>query len=117
MQGLFFQNHADIVAEIGFQPSRQISVSEVIVKYGDPSAVGVAAVSLTDTQKFVTGMTLFYDGTRVSLGLSEQNSGEFTLTPDTLVEGVQYRDQDSYNRGRKSTQEWNGYSVYEQWNP
>jgi hypothetical protein len=116
-QGLIFQNNADIVTGIGFQPPIKITVSDVIAKYGNPSAVGVAAVSLTDRQQFFTGMTLFYDGSRVSLGLSEQQSGEFNLTPDTLVEGVTYEDQDSYNRGRKYSQEWNGYSVYEQWNP
>jgi hypothetical protein len=114
IQGISFQNDADIVNGIGFQPFRQITVSEVIDKYGEPNAVSVGPIGLTDRLPITTGMTLFYDSIKVGLGLTEQKSNdiEFNLTPDVLIEGIEYDDRDSYILSTRYVREWKGYGIY-----
>ena len=65
----------------------------------------------------VSPMTLYYDNIRVVLGLFEQNSSMFDLTPQTLVEGIGYDDKKSYDLDRQYSQPWNGYGKYEERNP
>jgi hypothetical protein len=110
------QNDFDIVENIGFIPAQTITVEKAITRHGEPSAVLVTDVSYAKNE-FVTSMILYYDTINVELVLAEQNSGAFNLTPTTLVVNIGYSDEGSYNQSRRYSQDWKGYSTYEQWNP
>jgi hypothetical protein len=111
-----FQDNSDIVAGVGFKPSQTITVEEVISKYDAPNAVLVTAVGIPENEPH-TVMTLYYDDLNVNLSLIEQKAGIYELTPTTRIENIAYSDQPSYESIRRYSQEWNGYSKYNQYNP
>jgi hypothetical protein len=57
-------------------------------------------------------MTLFYDNIMASLGLAGQDSGTFDLEPTTVIQGIEYDDQEMYKLGTRYSQKWSGYGVY-----
>ncbi len=116
--GIVLQADSDTISSIGYQPSLSITVGDVVARHGTPSVVAVAAVGLTDRYPIITGATLYYDSIHAELGLAEQNiGGNFNVQPTTPVVGINYEDQDSYDRGRSYSAAWRGYGTYPQWNP
>jgi len=110
-------NDSSIVNVVSFQPSQIITVDQVIKKYGFPDAVLVTSINPSNKQIGTVSMMFYYDSMNVDLSLAEQNSGAFDLKPTTLIENIGYSDQNSYKLVRRYSQKWNGYGVYEQYNP
>jgi hypothetical protein len=112
---VILQDHADIVAGVVFQPSIEITVGDVIAKYGNPSAIVVVNTSLPE-YAIKMGMTLYYDNINVVLGLPDESSTEYDydLESRTRVENIQYFEQDRYLIERQNSQAWNGYGKYKE---
>lgn len=101
-----------IVTGIGFQPSRVITVEDVISKYGEPDAVSVYVLGVSDELPLELGVSLYYDSIYTALSLpcqedvAEVNSG-------TEVENIAYFTWKSYAMSKGFEQPWHGYGVYE----
>jgi hypothetical protein len=113
---VILQNNIDIVADVGFQPSQQIMVEEVIAKYGEPSVVLMATIAPSNRQ-ITAFMSLYFDNINTILGLAEQNSGMYQISPTTPVIDIKYLDNDEYKFHRRYVHSWNGYGVYQERDP
>jgi len=116
---VFLDKNTDIVSGIGFQPSQVITVEEVIVKYGMPSAVSVISVDPSSRGQFTVGMTLYYENINVALGLAEQHSGNYKVDPTSPIATLRYLDNEEYRLLLHGLylKHWVGYGVYDATTP
>lgn len=100
-----------VVSSISFKPTQEITVEEIIKKYGYPDRVLVNGRGLPESPVH-TVIILFLDNLKANIILFEQESNIYVLTPKTKVETIGYADDLSYESEIKYSEKWNGYSTY-----
>ena len=110
--------NGDLVSGISFRPSEDITVAQVIAKYGQPTVVSMLGASDSSDRYYTAYMDLCYDqiNTVISL-IAQENSATYEISPTTLVGIIEYDDQEEYQSRRQIIQSWNGYGKYEERNP
>ena len=114
---IILRNDSDIVTSIGFQPTVPITVRDLIEKIGEPSAILVTAVGLTDRYPITMSAVLYFDTIHTNVVLEEQVTGEFNVQPTTPIVNIGYSDKESYELNSRYSVNWSGYGVYSQANP
>jgi hypothetical protein len=106
-----FAEKTEIVESIGFAPSKDISVSDAIDKYGEPDAVSVLPAGIPENRRTV--MIIYFDDIRARIALPEQSGVVYKIEPFTEVENIGYSDIEVYQASKRFSQVWVGYSEYE----
>ena len=114
-----YYRSSDLVGSISFSPSQPITVEMVIAKYGNPDAVSVSTIWFNWEKQPTTSMGLIYDRIHAVVGLGEQESSTFYLTPTTRISAVGYSDQTfpsvrEYEAIAKYRSSWQGYGWYQE---
>jgi hypothetical protein len=111
--GVGFTNQ--IVDNIGFFPSPDIALQNVLTMYGPPDLVETQ-ISSSPEEPIELGMILFYDNYHMILAPQTQSGTEFPIGPDTLINNVTYFSKDSYQTIRENAApfgtSWKGYGSY-----
>jgi len=103
-------DNEDLVSTIGFSPAQNITVDEVIKKYGNPDGVFITALGI-EMQPPIAGM-LYFNGENMIIHLPEQNSISYNLQPNTSIERIVYLEQSEYESNKDSIQKWKGFGKY-----
>lgn len=103
-------NGEDLVSGIGFSPSQNINVDEVIRKYGNPDGIFIAVLGI-EMQPPVTAL-LYFNRENMIIHLPEQNSTSYNLQPNTPIERIVYLEQAEYETNKDSIQAWKGFGNY-----
>jgi hypothetical protein len=109
---VFLREDADIVSGVGFPPARDITIGEIINKFGAPNGVLVTPLGLPESDPR-TSMMIYYDQWLMDIRLSEADASTFNLDPSTKVTNVGYYDENSYQATKQYHTKWKGYGVYE----
>lgn len=107
-----FKENADIVSGIGFGVTQEIPIENVIEKYGNPNSVLVTTVSFPEENPR-TAMMLYYDTLNMTIDLPEQESDNYDLRKNILIENVGYSDDHSYKLIKAYSTSWSGFGYYE----
>ena len=111
-------NNGDLVSGISFVPSEDITVAQVIAKYGQPTVVSMLAVADSSNRGSTAYMDFYYDQINTDIGLiAEKNSTTYEINPTSLIETIGYYDQEEYQSRRQIIQSWKGYGIYQETNP
>jgi hypothetical protein len=98
---------------VGFKPDQEITIGEIIAKYGDPNAVLVTPQGIPESPPQVS-MIICYDKLNISLVLHDQDSAEYDLSPTSQITLIRYEDQTEYESSRKyCSATWHGYGTYD----
>jgi hypothetical protein len=101
----------NMVDGIGFTNDPNVTVEEIVNKYGFPDSV---KLSLSGVSIQEIGMALFYDQFKMRLSLEEKKMGIYNLESNTKIIDVAYFDDEEYESQTKSyTSPWKGYGNYE----
>jgi len=111
---IVFQQGTSIVDSIGYEPSRKITVEDVISKYGEPDTIFVTEMGIPEAPTI--GMSLHYHNIQTKLLLPEQEGMVFRAERSTPIENIVY--SPSYNKSEKERigdflQDWKGYGEYQ----
>jgi len=102
-----FNKGSDLVAGVGFSPS-DITVQEVIAKYGEPSGIYLGVIGV---HMFHYQMIMAYPRILALVRLSVQDKWPYILEPSTPVTNIAYDvvfdENFSYN-----WEKWHGYGQY-----
>jgi hypothetical protein len=111
--GISYDNK--IVEGIGFSPSVNITIQQVIDLYNSPDLVNTFVVSLPD-EAFKSRMILYYDQLQVVLGLAEQDGTQYTIDSADVISNIAYYSDDMYLTLRSLAESngvpWNGFDTY-----
>ncbi len=99
-----------MVNAVGFNPTDEITLAEVIRKYGNPDGVFIAMAGIAMAPPGAA--LLYYDAEGMVLHLPDQNSTTYDLRPGSLIEGVIYEERSEYASDKGSAQPWKGFGVY-----
>lgn len=113
---IFSFQDSNIVSRIGFRPTKELVVKEVIEKFGNPNAVLVTNQSTPESLPY-TVMIIFFDNLNTNMVLPQQQSLTYHLSPNVKIESIGYSDMNSYKMMRQYHQDWKGYVFYEPYNP
>ena len=100
----------DVVEDIGYSSSEEITVEQVIKHFGEPSHILVAITSTPEYPEMT--MMLFFDEIRTSLVLPEQKGTRYRVETTTEIVNIGYSDDTSYQATSSSLTGWNGYGEY-----
>jgi hypothetical protein len=103
-------NESAIVESVGFHPSTEISVKDVIEKYGPPDMISV----VTDGYPFVSEASLAYNEMHTVLKLPEIKASEYLVEPTNRVVRIIYSDPSTYSQFilQSRAQKWQGFVTY-----
>ena len=112
--GISYNNN--IIDGIGFSPSLNLSIQQVIDIYGTPDVVDVMVITLPDTPT-KSRMVLYYDDLQAILGLENQPGTSFIIGPDSKISSIAYHTENKYNDfrtlGTKYGKTWQGFGTYQ----
>lgn len=103
-------NQSDVVDSVGFQPSTEILVKDVIKKYGPPNMVAV----FTDETPFTVSASLYYENINARLDLQTLDGSEYLIEQSSKIVRVIYFTSLVYstNVAQSMAQKWQGFVVY-----
>jgi hypothetical protein len=111
--GVTYNKH--LVEGVGFSPLEDITVQEVIEKYGPPDQVDVFLVSLPD-YPYRVGASLSYDRLQTVLGFPEKDGRDYAINPNSKITSVAYYTKSKYQYLRDATSggavPWGGFKTY-----
>jgi hypothetical protein len=108
-----FSVDGEIVEGIGFNPSQEITVAEVIEQYGEPNSVRVVARGVPEYPHTV--MILFFDSIRTDLVLPEQEGIIYRVEATTAIENIGYSSDTTYKPSSLPYPDWVGYGEYQRY--
>jgi hypothetical protein len=103
-------NDQNFVNVVGFSPSQNISLSNVIRKYGNPDGVFVSASGIEGTPPIIA--LIYFDSLNMIIHLPEQDSSLYNLQPDIQIESIVYLDRSDYLFDKRSAKQWKGFGNY-----
>jgi hypothetical protein len=95
---------------IGFSPSKNISLNDVIRKYGNPDGIFVIATGIEGTSPLVA--LIYFDNVNMIIHLPDQNSISYDLQSDIIIERIVYLERSDYEFNKRSAQQWKGFGKY-----
>ena len=98
------------VSVIGFNPTQEITVSNVISKYGEPDGVFITFFGI-GSQPPVAAL-LYFDSLGMIVHLPEQNNKSYNLQAEIPVERIVYLKKSDYFNNKSLVQSWKGYGIY-----
>ncbi len=106
-----FKPDSDIVRGLGFRPSNEITIEEVISKIGEPDGLLVYPGGIPEAPEITIQILYINISTRLSLP-SEKWPG-YLLEPSALITNIAYSiDYDVSIKSNSFYQEWKGYGEY-----
>lgn len=105
-------NDKGLVSRLGFNLPEPATVGDIIEKYGVPDSVIVLPVGPQFQEPYK--MNLLYGKQRMVVGLPEQKSDRFELTPTIIIGTVLFCEEDVYKKftGPEFNHEWKGFGKY-----
>ena len=102
----------NVVNAVWLLPTDSISFGEIIEKYGEPNYVALdQATPGTIHPRF------YWNSIRMSVLLPEISGEAYDVEKTTLVEGIDFSDENLYRISDKETnpyyEPWNGYGIYQ----
>jgi len=114
--GVHFKRGGTIVAGIGFSPSSEITVHDVLGRFGEPDYILLTDMGLPEYPE--TGMSLYYERITTKIDLPAQDNFVYSVSPFTKIESIGYFDVDEYEAHKTCIfpylLTWHGYGEYEQ---
>ncbi len=111
---IIFRKGADVVESIGFGPSQQMLIKDVVAKYGNPEFVEILEDGTIEHP--TAQMILYYDKISAFLSLPTQNDTSYYVGPDINIIYVVYWDAESITKILKDSSNiilpWNGFGKY-----
>ena len=104
-----FDRARSVVTHLGFTPTVEITLQEVVEAYGEPSRISVSTGGYAKT---VSKARLFYPQYTMSLMLEEQEGDTYFIQPNSKVNTIGYEGESSFLTSVEWTQEWSGYGEY-----
>lgn len=102
-----------IVAGIGFSPKSDLTIQQVIDKYGPPNSVYTFIITRPD-EPVQSTFLLYYDSLHTVVGMGNQNQAEFLINYDSTVSSIAYHSAKNYDLFHtKNGTKWHGYGIYE----
>ncbi len=104
---------SDMVSHIGFKPSDELTVADVIRSFGEPNAVFVTRGGIPEYPK--TAIILYYNEIKTSLVLPDQEGLKYFIKPSTPIENIGYSEPELYEVEISTfpIEKWTGYGEYE----
>ncbi len=114
--GIAYYRGTDVIGSVSFNPSRNLTVEDVVTKYGNPDAVVVGTMGTPEEQPH-TMMALHYESMHANIGLGEQEGLKFNIASTTPIETIGYSDSgwpspSEYESANKLSSPWSGYGEY-----
>jgi hypothetical protein len=104
-----FDRARTVVTHLGFTPSMEITLQEVVEIYGDPSRISVSTGGYAKT---VSKARVFYPQYTMSILLEEQDGDMYLVQPSSKVDTIGYEGESSFQKSIEGTQKWSGYGEY-----
>ncbi len=103
-------NNKVYVIEIGFAPQTEITMQEVVDRYGEPSYVNVGVQGYEDTRKSM--VRIYFPDLQLGLWPEEyQAGGSYTIQPTTIIGWVLYYGAHDESIFLADKRDWVGYDV------
>ena len=103
-------NNKVYVIEIGFAPQTEITMQEVVDRYGEPSYVNVGVQGYEDTRKSM--VRIYFPDLQLGLWPEEyQAGGSYTIQPTTIIGWVLYYGAHDESIFLDDKRDWVGYDV------
>lgn len=101
-----------IVDSIGYYPDIEVSIGELIFKYGAPNILHVIPTGTPEAPTIV--MLLLFDTLKMRIRLSEIEGISYTVTTSSKIELINYFDDILYSEvaANMFSQSWKGYGTY-----
>lgn len=103
-----FDADGKIVTGLGYSPTSNFTVQNVLDTFGDPKNLEVA----TDYSKPASTVRLFYPNYKMSIVLDDQAGEAYTISPDIKVRTVTYNGEKTYQALTLLAQHWSGFGKY-----
>jgi hypothetical protein len=102
----------DIVNDINFNPTQEITVDKIILKFGNPDSVDYFPVGMDQLPPPLIRMQLYYKKENMIVFFQDQKGFVYDLKPDTLISGISYTNNDEISSLINSAKTWKGYGEY-----
>lgn len=99
----------EAVFNLGFNPTKTITIAEVIETFGNPSSVKVITLGY---KEITTSMRLYFSQYTMTVALNDINGTSYIIKPTSIIHNVSYEGNSSYQEISKMTQNWSGYGEY-----
>ena len=104
-------NNKAYVIDIGFAPQAEITMQEVVERYGEPSYVNVAVQGCEDIRTSM--VRIYYADLQLGLQPEEyQAGGSYTIQPVTIIRYVVYYGAHDESIFLEDKRDWTGYDTY-----
>lgn len=111
--GVGFRYKSNIVEEVDITPVINITVEEVINKFGPPSYISVDLMGLPDQLPIRIGMVIGYNDFYCLLNLPEEEGTVYKVEASTRIVTVGYFEKSFFDKHfSMSTQIWKGFGEY-----
>ena len=106
---IYLDSDKKSVTALGYNPSSNITVQNVMDKFGVPEKV---VVLTGGSSKIVSTMQLFYPKHKMSLLLDEQDGDSYMISSDCKVQTVTYDGEKTYQALTEMAQAWSDFGKY-----
>lgn len=98
-----------LVDSIGYYPNMDISIGELILKYGSPNTLHVIPSGIPEAP--TTAILLFFDALKMRVHLPEVDATEYAVSNLSKVEYIDFFDESLYSELTVNmfSQTWDGY--------
>jgi hypothetical protein len=107
---VFSIDQEEVVEDLGFNPSEEITVGEVIKHFGKPDSVKVTASGLPEYPHTV--MILYFNKIRTNIVLPIQEGITYRVEASTPIENIGYSSNKTYKPSDLRYLDWVGYGEY-----
>ncbi len=104
-------NNKAYVIEIGFAPQTEITMQEVVERYGEPSDVIVTVQGYEESIR-KSSMRIYYADLQLGLWPGYQDGNLYTIQPATIIEWVLYYGAHDESTFLDDKRDWTGYDTY-----
>ncbi|GAP16022.1 hypothetical protein LARV_03817 [Longilinea arvoryzae] len=104
-----FDRARTVVTHLGFTPTVQITMQEVVEVYGEPSGISISTGGYAKT---VSTALLFYPQYNMRLLLEEQDGDTYLVQSSSKVDTIGYEEETSFQKSVEWAHEWFGYGEY-----
>jgi len=103
-------NENYLVTEVGYYLDKDITVKELLEKYGEPN--NVATFTFGYHKDFVSSIQIYFSNIVMSVSTEKRDGNSFTVSPETIIDDVTYSIYKETKDNNLFIQEWKGYGEY-----
>ena len=96
--------------DVSFRPSINITLQQVIEKYGNPDKVAIYIHEYPDW----VSLSLFYEKILTVLDLDPQDGMVYKLKPSSVITNIAYSESNAFREleSQSQAQSWEGFGEY-----